>query len=194
MEKHSASEVTKLLQAWSAGDQNALEKLVPLVEQELRRLAKGCLRRENSGHILQTTGLINEAYMRLIGGAQVDWHDRAHFFAVSARLMRRILIDYSRRQSRLEDNRKPIHVTLDETLIVSQKHSRDLVALDDALCALTEIFPRKGQIVELRFFGGLSVEEVAEVLEIAPRTVMREWNAAKAWLYHELSGGEKDDP
>jgi RNA polymerase sigma factor (TIGR02999 family) len=149
------------------------------------------MRQERPGHLLQTTALVNEAYMRLIDWKNVSWQNRAHFFGVSAQLMRRILVDMARQRPRAEHGGEAQQTTLDEALVVSPKPKTDLVALDDALTALAEIDPRKAQIVELRFFGGLSVEETAEVLKVAPITVMREWNKAKAWLYRELKNSEK---
>jgi RNA polymerase sigma factor (TIGR02999 family) len=188
MATSSPQEVTQLLQAWSGGDRNALEKLIPVVQAELRRLAKRFLRNERPDHVLQTTALVNEAYLRLIDWKNVSWQNRAHFFGVSAQLMRRILVDMARSRPHLDGGREIHQVSFDEALEVSPKKDTDLLALDDALDALAEFDSRKTQIVELRFFGGLSVEETAEVLKIAPITVMREWNKAKAWLYRELSG------
>src|SRR5262245_4841715 len=189
----SGSEVTQLLLSWSAGDQSALEKLVPLVHQELRRLARVYMSRERVGHTLQTTALVNEAYMRLVNVKQVSVQSRAQFFGLCARIMRNILVDFARSRPRSTDKREPQHVSLDDALAVSSERSSDLVALDEALDALTRIDPRQSRIVELRFFGGLSVEETAESLGISPRTVIREWNSARAWLYHELSGGPEDE-
>ena len=190
----SASEVTQLLLAWSDGDQSALEKLFPLVDRELRRLARAYMSRERPGHTLQTTALINEAYMRLLNVKQVNVQNRAQFFGLSARIMRNILVDFARSRPRLADKREPQHVSLDEASTIPSERSQDLVALDEALNALTRIDPRQSRIVELRFFGGLNVEETAEALGISRRTVVREWNSARAWLYHELSGGPEDEP
>jgi RNA polymerase sigma factor (TIGR02999 family) len=183
----SSREITGLLQAWRSGDSSALEQLIPLVEQELHRLAHRYLTKERPGHVLQTTALVNEAYLRLMDWKNVQWQDRAHFLGVVAHLMRHILVGYARR------NRKapPQQVSLDQAMEVSPKRSADLVALDGALNALAAFDARKCQIVELRFFGGLSVEETAEVLQIAPITVTREWNKAKAWLYDELSNASR---
>ncbi len=186
-------EVTQLLVAWSQGEQPALEKLVPLVRAELHRMAKRYLRQERPGHLLQTTALVNEVYLRLIDWKNVSWQNRAHFFGVSARLMRRILVDFARSQAYRNGAGEAWEVPLDEALVVSQERGADMIALDDALSALAVFDPRKSEIVELRFFGGLSVEEAAEVLKLAPITVMREWNKAKAWLYRELSGRKEDD-
>ncbi len=187
----SASEITQLLLDWSAGDQTALEKLIPLVHDELRRLAKIYMNRERPGHTLQTTALVNEAYLRLVNARQVSWQDRAHFFAVSSQIMRRILVDFARSRPRIAGQREAIHVSLDEAMAVARERDRDLVALDDALKALAEMDPLKARIVELRFFGGLSVDETAEALDISPRKVLREWQSAKAWLYRELRAREK---
>jgi RNA polymerase sigma-70 factor, ECF subfamily len=193
MNPPSASEVTQLLLAWSAGDQSALEKLAPLVHQELHRLAKAYMSRERPGHTLQTTALVNEAYLRLVNIKQVNVQNRAQFFGLSARIMRNILVDFARSRARSAERSETQRVSLDESLNVTCERSHDLVALDEALEALAEIDPRQSRVVELRFFGGLSVEETAEALEISPRTVIREWNSARAWLYHELSGGHKDE-
>jgi RNA polymerase sigma-70 factor, ECF subfamily len=187
----SSHEITRLLQAWRQGHQSALEQLVPLVEAELHRLAHRYLAGERPGHTLQTTALVNEAYLRLIDWKNVEWQDRAHFFGVAARLMRYILVGYAKRQPQRRAAAQ--QVLLDEALEVSSQRGADLVALDDALNALATFDPRKSQIVELRFFGGLTVEETAEVLQVAPITVMREWNKAKSWLYDELSGGKMND-
>lgn len=189
----SASEVTQLLLAWSEGDQSALEKLVPLVHQELHRLAKAYMNRERHGHTLQTTALVNEAYMRLLNIKQVNVQNRAQFFGLTARIMRNILVDFARSRPRLAGDREAQRVPLDEALAISSERGPDLVALDEALNALAEIDPRQSRIVELRFFGGLSMEEIAEALQISTRTVNREWNSARAWLYHELSRGHKDE-
>ena len=187
MPSHTPQEVTSLLQAWSAGNPEALERLVPQVRAELQRLARHYMRKERPGHVLQSTALVNEAYMRLIDWKNVSWQNRAHFFGVSARLMRRILVDIARSRPHADHGGEAYQVTLDEAVIVSPKRGTDLVALDEALDALSQLDPRKAQIVELRFLGGLSVEETAEILKVAPITVMREWNKAKAWLYRELS-------
>ncbi|HEX6623792.1 MAG TPA: sigma-70 family RNA polymerase sigma factor [Pyrinomonadaceae bacterium] len=179
-------ELTEMLQAWCEGDGEALERLTPVVHEELRRLARRYMSRERPGHTLQTTALVNEAYMRLIDWKNVRWQNRAHFFAVSAQLMRRILVDFARRRPRAEGG-EVRHVSLDEAMTVSHGRDPDLVALDEALDALAALDPRKSRVVELRFFGGLSVEETAEVLRVAPVTVMREWNKAKLWLHREIS-------
>ena len=183
-------EVTTLLKAWSDGDQTALDKLTPIVYNELHRLAGRYMKGERPGHSLQTTALVNEAYVRLVDYKRMQWQHRAHFFAVSAQLLRRILVEHARRYNLKRGGRIP-HVSLDEVAVAGGRSS-DLVALDDAMKALAEIDPRKEQVVELRFFGGLSVEETAEVLKVSAVTVMRDWSTAKAWLYREL-GGRKSD-
>jgi RNA polymerase sigma-70 factor, ECF subfamily len=186
MATESAHEVTELLQAWSAGDREALERLTPIVHAELHRIAKRYIGRERAGHTLQTTALVNEAYVRLIDWKNVRWQNRAHFFGVSAQLMRRILVDFARRRPHLK-NVEIRHVAIDEAFIVPAERDADLVALDEALTALAVIDERKARIVELRFFGGLSYEEAAEVMNLSKITIVREWNKAKVWLYRELS-------
>src|SRR5713226_3504532 len=181
-------EVTQLLLAWSQGDESALERLMPLVYDELHRLAQGYMGRERAGHILQTTALVNEAYLRLIDSKSVRWQNRAHFFAVSAQVMRRILVDFARSRNFQKRSGKVQQVSLDEALVLSAERGADLVALDDALKVLAEVDPRKSKVVELRFFGGLSVDETARVLKVSADTVMRDWRLAKVWLLHELSG------
>jgi RNA polymerase sigma factor (TIGR02999 family) len=189
----SPKEVTQLLLAWSQGDRSALDQLIPLVHEELHRLAHRYMGHERPGHTLQTTALVNEAYLRLIDASQVRWQNRAHFFAVSAQVMRRILVDFARAHRNLKRGGYARRVTLDETLLVPQEPDADLVALDDALTALAAIDQRQAQAVELRFFGGLSVEETAEVLKVSPETVHRDWRVAKAWLLRELSRENSDD-
>jgi RNA polymerase sigma factor (TIGR02999 family) len=186
----STHEVTELLAAWGGGDEAALERLVPLVHAELHRLARRYMGRERPGHTLQTSALVNEAYARLIDWKTARFRDRAHFFGVSAQLMRRILVDFARSRPRAREGTAR-RVALDEALLVSHERDTDLVALDEALEALSKLDARKGKIVELRFFGGLSVEETAEFLNVSPVTVMREWAKAKAWLYSELSAAEE---
>jgi RNA polymerase sigma factor (TIGR02999 family) len=188
-----SQDITKLLRAWRAGDERALEVLVPQVEAELRRLARHYLRQERSGHTLQTTALVNEAYLKLIDWKSVQWQDRAHFLGVSAGLMRRILVDHARRNNYLKRGGGALKVSLDEGAAVSAEPPQDLLAIDTALNELTAMDPRKGQVVELRFFGGLSVKETSEVLQISERTVKREWNMARAWLYCNLTGEELHD-
>ena len=182
----SPQEVTGLLLAWSEGEQAAFEKLVPLVYAELRRVAHRYMGRERPGHSLQTTALVNEAYLRLIDARRVRWQNRAHFFAVSAQLMRRILVDFARSRQYLKRGGAVQKVSFDEGLVVSNEQGQDLVALDDALKALAAIDGRKSQVVELRFFGGLSVAETAEVLKVSPDTVLRDWRLAKLWLAREM--------
>lgn len=188
----SSQQVTDLLQAWSDGDQTALEQLMPLVYTELHRLAKRYMHRERSGHTLQTTALINEAYLRLIERSHTRWENRAHFFAISAQLMRQILVDFARSRRSRKRGGEEFQVSLGEALPVAVKRDADLVALDDALQALAAIDARKSRIVELRFFGGLSEEETAEALKISPATVRRDWKVAKVWLLRELKKGQKD--
>ena len=186
MKSPDTENLTELLAAWSDGDELALEKLAPMVHAELHRLARGYMRRERENHVLQTSALINEAYLRLIDWKAVEWQNRAHFFGVAAQMMRRILVDFARQRPRVEGSSAK-HFALDETLQISAGKDADLIALDEALQSLAQIDERKARIVELRFFGGLSVEETAEVLKIAPITVMREWQKARAWLFCELS-------
>jgi len=185
------NDVSELLRAWSGGDQGALEKLTPVVYGELHRLARRYMKREKPGHSLQTTALVNEAYLRLVDYKRMQWQDRAHFFAVSAQVMRRILVEHARRHNQRRGGDVP-HVSLDQAAVVGGGRSADLVALDDAMNTLARMDPRKVQVVEMRFFGGLSVEETAEVLQISPVTVMRDWSTAKAWLFRELAGGTAD--
>ena len=180
-------DVTQLLVAWSEGNQAALDKLIPLVHEELRRLAHHYMRQERPGHSLQTSALVDEAYLRLIDQKKVHWQNRAHFFAISAQLMRRILVDHARSHHYAKRGGGVRKVSFDEAMIVSRERGEELIALDDALTSLANIDPRKSEIVEMRFFGGLSVEETAEALKVSPRTVMREWSMAKAWLYRTLS-------
>jgi RNA polymerase sigma factor (TIGR02999 family) len=189
----SAPQVTQLLLAWSQGEDTALKQLTPLVYEELRRLAHRYMGAERAAHTLQTTALVNEAYLRLIDGRRVNWQDRAHFFAVSARLMRRILVDWARSRAAKKRGGQPQQVTLDEALLVSRGHGEDLVALDEALQKLSEVDARKSQVVEMRFFGGLSVQETAAVLRVSPDTVLRDWRLAKLWLLAELSGKRSSD-
>src|ERR1051325_1263718 len=183
---HSPEKMTRLLLDWSAGDKAALNELIPLVEQELHRIAHQYMNRENPGHTLQTTVLVNEAYLRLIDQKNVRWQNRAHFFAIAAQTMRRILIDHARSAARAKRGGKARKISLDEVAIVSQERASELVALDEALERLAMIDPRRGRVVELRFYGGLSNEEIAEVLNISANTVMRDWNMARAWLAREL--------
>jgi RNA polymerase sigma factor (TIGR02999 family) len=181
-------EVTDLLTAWGGGDQSALEKLVPLVHAELHRLARRQMTRERRDHTLQTSALVNEAYLRLIDLSRVRWQDRAHFFAMSSRLMRRILVDHARSRSSMKRTVGGERASFEEALVVSDESSVDLIALDDALQALETFDPRKSQVIEMRFFGGLSIEETAEALHVSPETVKRDWRLAKLWLLRELDG------
>jgi len=183
--------VVELLRTWSDGDTSALERLTPIVYDELHRLARRYMRGERPGHSLQTTALVNEAYMRLVDYTRMQWQDRAHFFAVSAQVMRRILVEHARRHNLKRGGGVP-HVSLDEAALVGGDRAANLVALDDALHMLAQIDPRKAQVVEMRFFGGLNVDETAGVLKVSPATVMRDWSTAKAWLYRELAGGARD--
>jgi RNA polymerase sigma factor (TIGR02999 family) len=183
----SPEHVTQLLIAWGDGDRTAFDKLMPLVYEELRKLAHHYISRERPGHTLQTSALINEAYLRLVDQDNIQWQSRAHFFGIAARLMRQILVDYARKRSYAKRGGDAHRVPLDEALIVSEERASDIVALDDALNRLAEFDPRQSQIVELRFFGGLSIEETAEVLGVSPGTVMRDWTMAKAWLRTAVS-------
>ena len=183
-----SGDVSQLLRAWSEGDRSALDRLTPIVYEELRRLAGRYLRGERAGHSLQTTALVNEAYMRLVDYRRMQWQDRAHFFAVSAQLMRRILVEHARRHN-LKRGGGVQHVSLEQAAVVGGGRAEDLVALDEAMKELARMDARKAQVVELRFFGGLSVEETAESLKISSVTVMRDWSTAKAWLYREMTSG-----
>src|SRR5690348_6199775 len=183
-----SANVTELLRAWGKGDRSALDQLTVIVYQELRRLAKHYLRRERTGHTLQTSALVNEAYMRLVDYARMQWQDRAHFFAVSAQLMRRILVDHARRRN-LKRGAGVQHISLEEAATIGAPVPDDLLALDEAINQLAHFDPRKARIVELRFFGGLSVDEIAQALNISSVTVMRDWSTAKAWLYREMTRG-----
>jgi len=184
MDTHDVSQhhVTQLLIAWGDGDRAALDQLMPLVYEELHRLAHGYIKRERPNHTLQTSGLVNEAYLRLVDQSQLKLKDRAHFFGIAARLMRQILVDYARKRKYAKRGGGAHRIAFEETLIVSDERAAEIVALNEALKKLSEIDPRQGQIVELRFFGGLSIEEAAEVLDVSAGTVMRDWTLAKAWL------------
>jgi RNA polymerase sigma factor (TIGR02999 family) len=181
-------QITQLLHAWSSGDESALEKLTPLVYEKLYEAARAHMAREAPGHTLQATALINEVYVRLVSLREVNWQDRAHFFAVCSRMMRRILTDFARSRRYIKRGAEAPHVSLDDALTVSQELPRGLVALDEALDSFAKVDPRASQVVELRFFGGLSAEEAAEVLKVSPETVTRDWRMAKAWLLRELTG------
>jgi len=185
----SSSEVTSLLRAWSRGEEDALQKLMPLVYDQLHAAARRYMAGERVGHTLQTTALIHETYLRLVNIRRVEWKDRAHFLAVCAQLMRRILIDFARSRSYQKRGGAAPHINFDETLIVGVEPDFNLVALDDALNRLAQVDERKSKVVELRFFGGLDIKETAEVMQVSPDTVMRDWKLAKVWLLRELRGG-----
>jgi len=186
MQPNAPKQITQLLVAWGDGDQSALEELAPLVHSELHRLARHYMGGERPGHILQTSALVNEAYIRLIDWKSVNWQNRAHFFGVSAQLMRRILVDFARSSRNLKRGGDALRVSLSEAAAFPVEQGADLVALDEALIALSEIDQRKGHVVEMRFFGGLSVAEVAVVLDVSEETVIRDWRLAKVWLLREL--------
>jgi len=195
MSPPSPLQLTQLLIAWSDGSREALDELFPLVYDELRRIARRHMRRERAGHTLQTTALVNDAYLRLIDQTQVRWQNRAHFFAIAAQMMRRILVDHARERAVEKRGGGARHVPLDDALVVSDAKAAELVALDDALKSLAEIDPRRAEVVELRYFGGLSNDEIAEVLNVHANTVTRDWNMARAWLYKELNKeGTKGTP
>lgn len=186
MEPDSPQNVTQLLNAWRDGDDEALEKLIPLVYEELHRLAARYMRRERPGHTLQTTALVNEAYCRLIDQKEA-WQNRAHFYGIAAQLMRRILVDHARSRLREKRGGAAQKISLDDTALVAESQSSQLLLLDDALKRLAELDPKKSRIVELKFFGGLTIDEMAELEELSKRTVEREWRKAKAWLYHAIN-------
>jgi len=189
MSEGQTHEVTQLLVDWSNGDQSALDRLMPLIDEELRRLAHRYMSRERAGHTLQTTALVNEAFLRLVNRKNLQWQNRAHFFGIAANLMRTILVDHARAHASTKRGGGARKLELDEALVISQQKASEVLALDDALKQLALIDPQQSRIVELRFFGGLTVEEAAEVLHVSPATIKREWSTAKAWLYHELSKG-----
>jgi RNA polymerase sigma factor (TIGR02999 family) len=186
MPQPSPHEVSQLLRAWSSGDEAALQRLIPLVYEELHRIARRYMGQERKGHTLQTSALVNEAYLRLVDWKNVEWQNRAHFFAVSAQMMRRILVDFARNRHYLKRGGGALQVSLAEAVGIPSERCTDLVALDDALNSLAAMDKRKSEVVELRFFAGLSVEETAEVLKVSPDTVMRDWKLAKVWLLREL--------
>ena len=187
MTQPSTHEVTQLLRAWTTGDDQALDKLTPLVYEQLRHVARHFMAGERPGHVLQTTALVNEVYLKLVDCGQMNWQDRAHFFAVSAQLMRRILVDFARSRDYQKRGGGVLHLSLDETPSICDEPDMQLVALDDALKALAAVDERKSKVVEMRFFGGLSIEETAEVLKVSSETVQRDWRLAKVWLLRELS-------
>jgi RNA polymerase sigma factor (TIGR02999 family) len=180
-------DVTQLLIEWSNGDKAALDKLLPLIHEELRRLAHYYMSRERPGHTLQTTALVDEAYLRLVNRKDVHWQNRAHFFAIAAQSMRSILVDHARNHAYMKRGGGARKIALDEAMVVSQERAAEVVALDEVLKELASFDPQQSRIVELRFFGGLTIEETAEVLDLSPATIKREWSTAKAWLYHELA-------
>lgn len=187
MSEGQQPEITQLLIGWGRGDEKALERLMPLVYDELRRIAGRFMRRQDSDHTLQATALVNEAYMRLIDSSRVNWQNRTHFFAICAQLMRRILVDFARRKNSLKRGGDRVQITLSERVEQPIENSEDLVALDEALTRLAQFSPRQARIVELRYFAGLTDEQIADTLEISSRTVRRDWSVARAWLYRELN-------
>ena len=186
----SPHHITQLLKDWANGDQAARDQLIPIVYEELRRMAHQHMRKERPGHTLQTSALVHEAYVRLVDQKQMQWQNRAHFFGIAAQMMRRILVDHARSRQYAKRGGGARQVSLDEVAIVSEERAAGVVALDDALTSFAAIDQRKSQVVELRFFGGLSIEETAIVLAVSPGTVMRDWTLAKAWLRREMAGGE----
>ena len=184
----TAQDITQLLQAWSDGDMNAFDRLVPLVEAELRRLAGAYMRRERLGHTLQATGLVNEAFLRLVGARHVQWQDRAHFVGIAARLMRQVLVDHARWRGNQKRGGAVAHVPLEDARLEAAEPGLDLIDLNRALEAFSTVDPRRSQIVELRYFGGLTLEETAEVVHVSVETVKRDWRLAKLWLLRELNG------
>ena len=188
-----STEVTQLLKAWGHGDEGALGRLIPLVQKELHRLAQHYMSGEKLDHTLQTTALVNEVYLRLVDIAQVNWQDRAHFFAIAARMMRRILTDCARSRNYQKRGGAILHVPFDEVLAVGKERDAEIMALDEALVALAAVDARKSQVVELRFFGGLTVEETAEVLKVSPETVKRDWRFARSWLHRVLTREKSDE-
>lgn len=189
----SPQEVTQLLADWGRGDKSAFDKLFPLVHEELRRIAQRQMSHERPGHTLQATALVNEAYLKLAGNEGFEWRDRAHFYAVCAQVMRHVLIDHARAHARDKRGGGAVQVSLNDAIALSEQRAEELVALDEALRSLEHRDPQKGRIVEMRYFGGLSIEETAEVLDISPRTVRREWRRSKAWLYRMISEGVADE-
>lgn len=182
----NAPEITQLLVAWGKGDETALDQLIPAVYGELRRIAGNFMRRQNAGHTLQASALVNEAFLRLVDSNKVNWQSRTHFFAVSAQLMRRVLVDAARRRNSQKRGGDRLRITLDDRVDIGSEDETDLVALDEALTRLADLNPRHSRIVELRYFGGLTEEQVAEMLDVSARTIRRDWSVARAWLYREL--------
>jgi RNA polymerase sigma-70 factor (ECF subfamily) len=193
MECSAPAQITEILVRWTGGDHHALDALTPLVYKDLRRMASYLLRSERPGHTLQPTALVNEAYLKLAGQANFHWQNRTHFFAVASRVMRQILVDSARSHLRAKRGGGAVVLSLDEELIFAPERSADLVALDHALDLLAEVDARKAKVVEMRFFGGLGTDEIAEVLQVSPNTVMRDWNMAKAWLRREIESDSKDE-
>ena len=187
MQAQPTQDVTALLRAWTGGDRKALDRLLPVLYEELRRTARAYMRRERSGHTLQTTALVNEVFLRLVDIRQVQWHDRVHFLTMAAQLMRRILVDHARRRGYLKRGGGEVRVPLDELAVISPGRSSDFAVVDDALNALSRRDERKAKVVEMRFFGGLSVEETAAALNVSTQTVLRDWSLAKAWLRREMT-------
>jgi RNA polymerase sigma factor (TIGR02999 family) len=185
--RNSANEITKLLHGWQSGDRAALDALVPVVYKELRRIAHCELRKERPNHTLQSTALVHEAYFRLVGQNLPQWESRTHFYAIAAQLMRQILVDYARRRRASKRGSGVCMLTLDDAMVLPQRENVDVVAIDDALNTLAEVDPRQSRVVELRFFAGLSLEEISQVMGIATATVQRDWTAARAWLHREIS-------
>lgn len=189
----SPQEVTQLLADWSKGDKSALDKLLPLVHAELRRIARRQMSHERPGHTLQATALINEVYLKLLGQESFEWHNRAHFFAVCVQMMRHILIDHARAHTREKRGGGAVQVSLDQAVVIANEQAEQLLALEEALRSLEDLDAQKAKIVELRYFGGLNIEETAEVLDVSPRTVRREWQRSKAWLYRMISEGTANE-
>jgi RNA polymerase sigma-70 factor, ECF subfamily len=187
------NEITERLIAWGAGDRAALDQLLPVVYQELRRMASNYLRQENPGHTLQPTALVHEAWLRLIDQARVDWRNRAQFFGVAAQMMRRILVDHAKAKHREKRGGDAVKLSLDDVINLSRERAAELLALDDALDELARVDERKSRVIELRYFGGFSVEETAQILGVSPETVMRDWKLAKAWLYQQIRRETSDD-
>jgi RNA polymerase sigma-70 factor (ECF subfamily) len=190
MKSFSSKNITELILAWGNGDKEAINQLIPLIYSELHRLAARYMRRENAGHTLQTTALVNEAYCKLVDQKNVQWQNRAHFFGIAAQAMRRILVDHARSRSRLKRGGDAKKISLDESALIPQPEVKELISLDDALTRLAQFDPQKSRIVEMKFFGGLSMEEIAEVEKVSKSTIEREWRKAKAWLYHEIQSNQ----
>ena len=188
---HAEQDITQLLRDWGRGEKSALDRLMPVVYNELRRIARNFMRRQNPGHTLQTTALVNEAFLNLVDSSRVNWQSRTHFFAIAAQLMRRVLVDAARRRNSRKRGGDHLRVTFDDGVDIGSESNTDLVALDEALTRLFELNPRHGRIVELKYFGGLTEEQISHMLDISERTVRRDWTLAKAWLFRELSGTDR---